>query len=368
MPVQDLTPQLRTRLSRVERAVGLFVTLASLLMFVGFGYYLYATGQRKGWYVLKLPYYTSVNSATGLHVGDKVKMMGFDVGEITEVTANEPFSYYKVFIRFIIHDPYNGYIWDDSKVKVATGGFLGERILEVVEGGTSGKKDLHPGYEIKNGKPTGVWNDQKGIYEPITGSTKGYGLVVEEAPALTEKLDALVKQADKALPGFFDMTNQITAVLSNLNRMTVQATTLLVSAGPTMTNVATITGNLKDPNGSLGQWIIPPALGLQLTQAMSSLNTTLVGLNQTVTNTDNNVTALATSLDQTLISLATLTSNLNSQVAMNTNLVTGLNSAIVHADELMQGLKKHWLLRSAFKEKPEDPPKKIKAKPGKQTK
>jgi len=29
-----------------------------------------------------------------------------------------------------------------------------------------------------------------------------------------------------------------------------------------------------------------------------------------------------------------------------------VSSAIVHTDQLVQGLKHHWLLRSAFKEKP----------------
>jgi hypothetical protein len=33
--VQDLTPQLRTRLSRVERVVGVFVSLATLLLLAG---------------------------------------------------------------------------------------------------------------------------------------------------------------------------------------------------------------------------------------------------------------------------------------------------------------------------------------------
>ena len=40
MPVQDLTPQLRTRLSRLERWVGIFVTLATLLVLVGLGFYI----------------------------------------------------------------------------------------------------------------------------------------------------------------------------------------------------------------------------------------------------------------------------------------------------------------------------------------
>ena len=35
MALQDLTPQLRTRLSRMERAVGWFVFLATVLLLVG---------------------------------------------------------------------------------------------------------------------------------------------------------------------------------------------------------------------------------------------------------------------------------------------------------------------------------------------
>ena len=48
MALQDLTPQLRTRLNRMERVVGWFVLLATLLLLFGFGYYLYKTAERKG--------------------------------------------------------------------------------------------------------------------------------------------------------------------------------------------------------------------------------------------------------------------------------------------------------------------------------
>ena len=40
MALQDLTPQLRTRLNRMERAVGWFVLLATALLIFGFAYYL----------------------------------------------------------------------------------------------------------------------------------------------------------------------------------------------------------------------------------------------------------------------------------------------------------------------------------------
>src|SRR5262245_49471677 len=102
MALQDLTPQLRTRLRRVERVVGLFVGLATLLLLAGFSYYVYHTAQRKGWYLTKAPYFTYVTSAAGLKVGSPVKLMGLDVGEITRVTPEAPEKEYNIYVEFIV--------------------------------------------------------------------------------------------------------------------------------------------------------------------------------------------------------------------------------------------------------------------------
>src|SRR2546423_14174713 len=131
MPVQDLTPQLRTRLSRVERVVGVFVSVATLLLIAGFGYYVYKSGERKGWWVPKYRYHTFIDSGAGLKVGEPVRLLGFDVGEVSEITAMPPFtSYGAVYIGFVIRYPFQGYIWTDSKVKVNDAGFLGNLVLE----------------------------------------------------------------------------------------------------------------------------------------------------------------------------------------------------------------------------------------------
>jgi hypothetical protein len=58
---------------------------------------------------------------------------------------------------------------------------------------------------------------------------------------------------------------------------------------------------------------------------------------------------LATELEKSLVNLANLTGNLNAQVQTNGGLVSDLDKMIAHTDELVQGLKHHWLLRSAFK-------------------
>src|SRR5438093_10218559 len=130
MPLQDLTPQLRTRLSRVERAVGLFVTLATALLLAGFVYYVYHTAKRRGWLVSKVPFFTFVQNAAGLKVGDPVKLLGFDAGEITEITPMDPGFYYNVYVQFLIRSPHYGYLWKDSQAKITAADFLGKRSLE----------------------------------------------------------------------------------------------------------------------------------------------------------------------------------------------------------------------------------------------
>src|SRR6266849_8655984 len=135
MALQDLTPQLRTRLSRLERLVGWFVTVATLLLLFGHGYYVYQLARNRGWFLTKMPYFTFVHNAAGLNVGDRVRLMGFDAGEITEITPMPPDNiYYNVFIQFRVKEPYYGYLWADSRAKVGAADFLGHRFIEVTKG------------------------------------------------------------------------------------------------------------------------------------------------------------------------------------------------------------------------------------------
>src|ERR1700704_4247665 len=136
MPAQDLTPQLRTRLSRVERAVGVFVSIATLLLLTGFAYYLYNTAERKGWFLTKARYFTFIDTGAGLKAGDPVRMMGFDVGAITRIDAQPPEDrFFNIYVEFEIKNPYYGYMWTEgSRARVASADFLGKRGLEVTKG------------------------------------------------------------------------------------------------------------------------------------------------------------------------------------------------------------------------------------------
>ncbi len=405
MPLQDLTPQLRTRLSRVEHTVGVFVIIATVLLLSGFGYYFYYQAQNKGWFDLKAPFYTYLDSAGGLKEGGKVRMMGREAGEISIIKAMPPdsaeyFERHFVYVEFTIRSKDIGYIWNDSRVRVNADDLLGGRHLEILPGGWNGytnrdgsKKNLKAVYEIKGKLITAMWEDQLGTYTNWGVGSTPYHIVADESPALTQRAEKLVSQIEGALPNILGLTNKVAALLSTstqtitnldarlaeLKPVVSNANFLVASFHPVSSNVHRITANLTNPAGSLGTWLLPTNLSASAEQTLLSVRATLAEArttfsnanatltdtrrlmqtaDHTIANTDSNITTLALSLDKSLANLANLTSNLNAQVEANTNLVSEVSSAIRHTDSLVQGLKHHWLLRSAFKEKPPVKPKK----------
>jgi enamine deaminase RidA (YjgF/YER057c/UK114 family) len=185
--------------------------------------------------------------------------------------------------------------------------------------------------------------------------TNFYYIPALEEPALSDRLAAVAISVQQALPSIFSMTNQLAAVLSNANSAVSQINGTLAETRPTLTNLAFITGNLRDPNGSLGNWLLPTNLTAQLSQTLLSARETLNTARGTLDTADTNVTLVATDLDQTLQHLSDLTSNLAWQVHVNSNLVSEISTTILHTDDLVQGLKREWFLRGAFKKKHSPP-------------
>jgi hypothetical protein len=395
----------------MERAVGFFLLLAVGLLAFGFFYYLYKTAERKGWFLTKAKYYTFVKSAAGLKVGDPVRLMGFEAGSLTEITPMPGYQFtYNVYVAFQLKDPNYGYIWTEGSVaRVAAADFLGKRALEVTKG--TGGYPTYVFYEMRSvslaeaqilsqgtnwfwgqeftahdgsllAKPlerlgniaairdagyteavvlntsetrksmTGMWSFKAGRYEVDT-EKKGYWLEVEESPAVTERLESVVAKVEQALPGILALTNQLASVLHNADNLLSNLNAVAVESTPVLTNLAVLTAQLDRP-GALGEWLVPTNINQQLETTLATANTTLGSANGTLTSVNTNLTSLVQNLARSLDNLASMTSNLNQQVEANTNILTGVSQAITHADELMQGLKRHWLLRSAFKEKNQD--------------
>ena len=411
MPLQDLTPQLRTRLNKMERAVGWFVFLATALLLFGFGYYLYHTAERKGWFVIKAPFHTYVQSSAGLSVGDSVYMMGFPVGQITLIHAMPPGDKRNVLVEFEIRDPFFRYLWTGgSQLKVNAAGFLNQRQLEVTRGtngyaicvtqpvsilgldeakrlaaGSPGHWQLaqdvlddnsnlvfhayapvetvldesnalllaHCTFEsntifiydnaVNRNRIVASWHRRNHRYENFTPGSEDAGLRAMEAPTVSDQLQAMVTQVQAALPGILALTNKIGTVLDNAANATSNLNATIVAAQPLVTNFANISGQLREPGG-LTLWALGTNSNFQLATALTNVNSLLV-------NVDTNLVQLSADIGMTLDNVANITSNLNVQVQSNSNLLGGISKIVTDSDDFVQGLKRHWLLRSAFKTK-----------------
>jgi ABC-type transporter Mla subunit MlaD len=373
MALQDLTPQLRTRLSRMERAVGWFVMVATGLLLFGFGYYIYKTAERKGWFKPKFEYQTSLNDGSGLKIGDPVKIMGAVAGEITDIVPNEPDAFYGITVKFTIIKPHYGYIWTDSKVSVSSD-LLGNRVLQISKG-TAGIPTI---FEDKTKNPVAMlnWKSARDERDKLlteiskgnpdlertnhslfnwtiktdleklatansnafyTNLTASYWIDPDEAPSLQDRLQKVVDTVEAGLPNILNLTNQLAGTLTSATTLTSNLNTVAINVQPAISNVTTLLSELNRP-GALGDWLLPTNVNQKLDSVMGNADTVVVTLN----------TNLLT-LNQTLMHLADLSSNLNHQVQMNTNIISNISETIVDADNLVEGLKHHWLLRSAFK-------------------
>jgi ABC-type transporter Mla subunit MlaD len=403
MPLQDLTPQLRTRLNRMEKTVGWFVFIATALLLIGFGYYIYHTAESKGWFKIKAPFHVYVNSSTGLSVGDKVVMMGFPVGEITRIHAMPPRDPNNVRIDFVIQDNYFRYLWSDGSYAKINASLLGSCQLEVTRG-TNGyalvvtqpvfQKPVEELKQLVTSQPgewqlsqdvfdqdsnivfhaydtlnssnleaisalkvdslyaynnkehdehriVASWNGREHHYKIFTPTDDSAYIRTLETPSVSDQVSGIIGQVQTALPGIFALTNKLNAILdnatlatSNLNTTLLLANSALGNAGPLMTNLDDITGQLRAPGG--------PVLWALGTNGNSQIQGALLNLNSLLANTDTNLDAL-------LINVSEITGSLSEQIRGNTNLVGGVYKTIVDVDDMVQGLKRHWLLRSAFK-------------------
>jgi hypothetical protein len=349
----------------------------------------------------KAKFLTYIHDASGLKVGDPVVLMGFQVGQITGIAAMPPRTAHAVRIEFEINqinqdgEPYFSYVWSEgSWAKINASDFLGKRSLEVTRGTngfgiynthsleqlpisqaenisdpenwrlaenvydadsnlvlrayrTLAKTNVDKIAALKHEslwafhdnedhrEPTAVWNQTLQRYESWNEKTNSpYWLPVLESSAVTEQLQGMVSQVQAALPAVLALTNQLAAVLNNAAIATSNLDITIVGAQPMLTNFAIISGELRDPGG-----VVNWALG---TNGATQLQTALTNANALLVSADTNITAL-------LVNLSDITSNLNKQVQDNPSLLFGIAKTIRDSDDFVQGLKHHWLLRSAFK-------------------
>lgn len=370
MALQDLTPQLRTRLGRVEWFVGLFLGMTALLLVVSFVGFLKRVADERGWFVTEIPYYTYLSDGSGVRKGTPINMMGFKVGEVTSVDAMPLDSRlwgdyymtndYNVFVAFKVREPYPGYIGTDSKVRL--GGLpidlAGGVHLEV----TVSSLYATPTFTtLENGKPGVLWEDfafkwpsesltaeqrtnQFLKYGALTNGQKGYYLQLEQG-------ETLMVQAQRILIKVDSMAATIDAVLPTLTKDLEASVGTMRDALPGLTNeiqllltaaresVPVLTNNLE---AILGNTLL---LTEQLTSTLPMLTNSV---QQTLTAAGTLASTMATEIPNLTSNVNLTLTNLNVLLLRDTNITSNSSQLMSNVNHLVT---RHWLFRSAFRKK-----------------
>ena len=377
MALQDLTPQLRTRLRKVEWFVVLFLGGAVLLMLGSLGWFIKKTGDARGWWVVEVPYYTYVSDATGIKVGTPVQMMGFKVGEVTKVDALQlaelrSWDYYltnrfRVYVGFKVRDPYPGYINSDSRVTL--GGFpieiAGGVMLELSVGSPAGTLTTT---NLGGGGEVGVLSD-KFAYDALVGktnsphrrylslgeTTKGFYLPLDQSDTLLAQAQqtlAVVRgistKVNDALPG---LTNELQRTLVNMRDLTDQLKPALGEPGGL--GALLLPTNLVarfDRPGGLGDLLVPTNLNAELIATLSGVRATVPGAVSNLNERTAPLGLLLTNLTTSATTLGQVMTNLDHTLGeVRSNTVPEANALLRTLDSFVEGLKRHWLFRGAFK-------------------
>jgi hypothetical protein len=308
-------------------------------------------------------------------VGTPVKMMGFTIGEVVQIDTapDDPWHRsegFNVFVRFLVRDPYHGYIFTDSRLKV--GGLpidiAGGNFLEITRSQGAGIATTTEATNASGSGVLGVLWDKHAYhlgrpeatnfirYDPVTKHDKGYFLRTEVSGDLIGELTLLVPRIREA----FTRPGGLGDLLFPTN----------------------LSARFDRPGG-LGDIMIPTNLGAALTVTLTNLNVQIGGIGSLVSNIDASVPALVTNLNATLPPLLSelgrsvpplvtqvnrqirgvgpLVSNLDATLpgalgevrqtlgAMRSNTLPAADGVLTNASDFVGGLKRHWFFRGAFK-------------------
>jgi hypothetical protein len=201
---------------------------------------------------------------------------------------------------------------------------------------------------VKRNKIVASWHEYLRRYVEFTPDQDSAWILPVEPVGVADRLAQVVVQVQDALPGFFALTNQVNRVLVNVANLTSNLNSTVADVHPeataALTNLVAMTSILREPGG-----VGVMALG---TNGPAQLQTAIANVNTLLVNSDTNVNSLVLALLPTLDHVSDITSNLNAQVHADSNMLMGISKTISDTDTFIQGLKRHWLLRSAFKKKP----------------
>ncbi len=292
------------RFRNLERKIGLFVLLA----LAGVALVVVLVGIQRDLFSAKYTLVFTVDRGTGFTKGMPVKLSGFRVGKITDMTLNEQAM---VDITIEVARKYGKWIRSDSTVKLVKEGLVGDSIVEVAVGSLD-KPELKTGDSIIYLKTKGLDD----LADEIADKVKPVLIEVRDIIAYINDPDGDLK---KTIRNLELLTRNLEATRSN-------ADTLLAATAHNLEQISGRTTVLLDT-----------ATRKIDSLAVASLNTSLEKLPPLLEKTDAALTQV------TAISLAT--KKLSEQAfPLIPGVLSRTEELLFSTDRLVNSLNNSWLL------------------------
>jgi phospholipid/cholesterol/gamma-HCH transport system substrate-binding protein len=206
-------------------AVGVFVLSAALLFSLG----LFLIGNRQKAFAHHVDFFTSLNDVNGISSGSKVRVSGFEAGQVTGIEIPDRPSD-KFRLKLHVDSELHGLVRDDSFVTVESDGLVGDKFLMI-----------HQGTDQASEAASGTTLPAK---EPIEISA-----VIAKATGIMDQANAAIGDIKTKVDGTLDA---VTTTVNNTNALVTGIRSGNGTAGMLLTDQQTA-NNVKDAVGNAQQ-------------------------------------------------------------------------------------------------------------------
>jgi phospholipid/cholesterol/gamma-HCH transport system substrate-binding protein len=266
-------------------------------------------GQRSRLFRATISFQTRFRNVAGLQEGSDVRLAGFRIGHISDISLPLDFASPLVIVKLDIEKESSGWIRSDTTARLKTLGLLGDKYIELTQG-SAAHPVLEPGSDISAAQPIQL-DALLESGENIADNLLVFSSSLRKIAERIEKGEGLVGEIVRGSPRARELLDDFSATLRNVSDVFRSfhrgegTAGLLFGTDPKgkqlardirglVANLRSITDDLNNSEGILGKAISEPEFGMELVKNLTEAS---AGLRSFTDRVDNSEGVLARLLD-----------------------------------------------------------------------
>jgi phospholipid/cholesterol/gamma-HCH transport system substrate-binding protein len=250
---------------------------------------IFVIGSKQNMFTSTMKIQSVFESVSGLLEGSTVRFNGINVGTVDKIDI---VSGNKVMIEMTIISSVKKFIKRDSKVKVVTEGLIGNKIVDITQGGEN-TQSINDGDWLESIKPIEAEDIMKSLKE--TGENAS--IITKNVASMIAKVDSgqgtlgqiinnksLYNNVDSTMGGFATSTGLINKVLRNISSSVDIITTEVVPMTEKIRNItrdiAEMTNKMNSSESAIGTLVNDTNVANNLKSLIRNANQTTANLEQ----------------------------------------------------------------------------------------